>query len=216
MARLLAPYLAVLCLSGCIIGTWPVPEDAPKDPHSGSPLGDEACNNADDDADGSVDEGCPCSQAARGCVGITGGQCGLGVQWCSGEGVWQACSDIFPPYVPARTPGVRLEGLDPARMLRGAIEPLQVTVSVVPACDGIIVPSVPVTLAAQTPVMRVRAVALDDGVPPDAVAGDELYTVELPNPFGPGVPAQELSIGAEVELSGEIHSDDGVVPLEDP
>ncbi|MBI3178361.1 MAG: hypothetical protein HYZ27_01795, partial [Deltaproteobacteria bacterium] len=171
-------------MPACIIGTWPTPEDSKGEEKPASLGGVEACDGVDNDADGAVDEGCACTVAARGCIGVAGGQCGLGVQRCV-SGVWQACFEVGPPYSAIREPALAIAAVTPAGLNRGDTAPLQVVVQPVARCPGIVVPAVQVTLAAGDPVMRVKVTALDNGVGPDSEAGDGLFSAEMPNAFGP-------------------------------
>jgi hypothetical protein len=209
-----------LASGGCIIGTWPTPEDtdeAPRnDSDNGEPIGPEPCNGFDDDADGAVDEGCECDGADRGCLGVGDEGCGLGVQACD-SGIWQECgSEVGPPFTPVRQRQVVLETIAPAALVRGDADPLTVEVRAITTCPGIVVPGVVVELSATTPVMRVRKVARDDGVAPDTAAGDGVYTTTLVNAFGPGVPAQPLSLSGTAVISERDTAATVVVPLEDP
>jgi hypothetical protein len=202
---------------GCIIGTWPTPESEKTPQNNGTDaVGEEACDDLDDDADGSVDEGCDCSgDVPRGCVASIGGQCGFGLQRCA-DGVWQACGDLGPPYSAPREVGVEITSLDQPRMTRGGSEVLTVEVAATAACSGIQVPAVPATLQSELPAMRLFATLLDDGQTPDRVADDGIFTASLANPFGPGVPAQTLYLRVEAILSGEQVSDSATLPLEEP
>src|SRR3989442_1093294 len=96
--------LLCLGLPGCVIGTWPTPED--KSEAAGKPpfalQTEDVCGDGiDNDGDGSVDEGCPCRGDVRGCVAAVGDQCGFGVQRCR-AGTWTDCGEIAPPYSPTR------------------------------------------------------------------------------------------------------------------
>ncbi len=52
----------------------------------------EVCNAADDNCDGSTDEGCgDCKTAQTRNCGVDKGACGAGVQECSGTGRWSLC-----------------------------------------------------------------------------------------------------------------------------
>jgi hypothetical protein len=214
MLRLTLCLVASLAPAGCIIGTWPVPEETPDRAPPGHSLGEEACDGEDDDGDGSVDEGCACIEPARGCVGVVGTACGFGVQWCA-SGFWQECAELAGPWTPARTPEVRVLEIAPAALYRGDVLPVTLVVEPVPACEAIVVPEVEVSLVAAAPAMRVRGVARDDGTAPDAAADDGRFTVELPNPFGPGVPAQELRVVAAAELGEVDVIGAAVLPLEE-
>src|SRR5687768_7047197 len=105
----------LLCAAGCAsrrseLGdpdTGPGPTDAGigRDAPPPSPdAGGEACDGADDDADGSIDEGCPCPALgdSRACTGDgTDPACGSHQQRCMNAGefgmVWSACELIVPP-----------------------------------------------------------------------------------------------------------------------
>ncbi len=194
--------IAAFAQGGCVIGTWPTPEEkgdaASKAGRGDAPLGEEACDGVDNDGDGSIDEGCPCAGEARGCTGVDGGMCGLGVQWCV-HNQWRECSDIGPPFVQPKEPKVTLTQVLPASLTRDG-PGLTVSVAVEASCPNVAAEQVVVRLVAETPMMRVTAVAHDDGQGDDAAAGDGLFTVGLPNPFGPGVPAQQLSLSATATL----------------
>ena len=113
----LRPLLLLSCwVPGCVIGTWPTPEDTTglagaRDTEAS--LGEEACNDVDDDGDGTVDEGCACNEEARGCIGVEDGLCGFGVQYCD-EGYWRQCTNIGPPYNDARPPALTVVDASPA------------------------------------------------------------------------------------------------------
>ena len=68
------------------------------------PAEHEVCGNgADDDCDGSVDDGCACAPGARrscypGPEGTSGvGRCHAGVQACGDDGLWSSCLDAAGP-----------------------------------------------------------------------------------------------------------------------
>lgn len=210
--------LLLLCalLPHCIIGTWPTPEETGGQP-SAQPttnLSVEPCDGLDNNVDGTVDEGCACNAIARGCVAVVNGQCGFGVQWCTNN-IWQACTDAGPPLTPVRTPSITVESVSPATLVRDVTVNAEVQVRVTTRCEGMRAPQVDVLLAASQPVMRVRGVAFDGALALD-VAVDERYTSELPLPFGPGVPAQSLTVTASVVLGGSTLATQTTVPLEVP
>jgi len=203
---------------GCIIGTWPTPEETPNSlvdvsNRGKAPTGNEACNDVDDDGDGSVDEGCPCEDVARGCVGIGASGCGFGVQWCA-DGVWQECSDIGPPYSPVHTPRIDVVSVSPDPVVRGDTPAVVIVAEPTARCRGIAVPSLLVTLASSVPVMRVHGVAKDNGKDADDEAADGAYSASLPNPFGPGVEAQTLTIQVEGIIDNRQVMAASQVPLE--
>ena len=209
--------LWVAAAPGCIIGTWPTPEDQGSKTGATTPgtLATEECDGNDNDGDGAVDEGCPCDAEARGCIGVGQNMCGPGIQWCS-DGVWQGCTDIGAPNTAPRAPKVSIFSVSPAALHRGSVETVTVAIEPVTVCAGVVVDHVDVTLSAATPVMRIRATAYDDGVAPDAIRGDGIYTVSLVSPFGPGVPAQTLKVSGvavidRVERTGSVS-----LPLVDP
>jgi hypothetical protein len=215
--RTSAVLAGLLFLSGCIIGTWPTPEmrDDTSAP-SQQATAEDVCDGVDNDADGVVDEGCACQSGdERGCVGITAEQCGLGVQHCEG-GLWGGCTNIGPPYSAPQSGGVTIVDVDPAALTRGGSEVITVRATASAACPGIQVARVEASLASQTPAVRVWALALDDGVAPDALAGDGEHTASLVNAFGPGVAAQALILEVSATIQGRQVVDSVVVPLEEP
>jgi hypothetical protein len=56
----------------------------------------ETCNGADDDCDGIIDEGCPCTAGDSRTCGTDIGQCAAGAQTCSG-GDWSECNGAVWP-----------------------------------------------------------------------------------------------------------------------
>ncbi len=56
----------------------------------------EACNGLDDNCDGTVDEGCPCTDGTTQSCGSDVGECMPGVQTCAGA-VWGACTGEIVP-----------------------------------------------------------------------------------------------------------------------
>ncbi|MBI5508127.1 MAG: hypothetical protein HY903_05185 [Deltaproteobacteria bacterium] len=202
----------------CLIGTWPTPEDT--DPTSkgatpGQPLSPEACDGFDNDADGSVDEGCPCTEVARGCAGHDDAHCGLGVQWCT-AGIWQECTDLGPPFTPVRNGVVALSSVSPAALVRGQGQALTVVVTPVTRCAGTVATELELRLVAALPQMSIRARPHDDGLEGDLVAGDGAYTATLVDPFGPGVGAQSLALTATAVIDGSLVAAHAAVPLEEP
>ena len=212
--------LLLLAAPGCIIGSWPEPEgdeQAAKPGQggeAGDPLSPDGCDGRDNDADGAIDEGCPCSTDVRACIGVGAQGCGLGLQRCSG-GVWQACGELGPPFTPARTARLDITAVQPQGLVVNGGERLRVEIEAVTRCAGIQVPALRVSLAASEPVMRVSGLALDGGGPPDAQAGDALFACELVSPFGPGVGAQELTLTASGVIEGRQVTDARAVHLEE-
>jgi hypothetical protein len=198
--------LALALLQGaCIIGTWPTPEGKKDDDGKtldspgGTSISVERCDGHDNDADGAVDEGCPCVRGEqRGCVGVLAGECCLGVQSCV-AGTWRECDDLGPPFVAATTSSVTLESFAPAALTRGQDQTLAVVAVPQARCPGMTVSRVLVELEATAPVMRIKCFARDDGGYPDTAANDHEFAAILTNPFG----------GIDV-------TDDGVVFLEEP
>jgi hypothetical protein len=220
MVRIFTVGWTLLVLStgtGCIIGTWPTPEEreprAALDTHG--TLVTEECDGKDNDADGTVDEGCSCNEQARGCIGTSDGICGPGIQWCL-DGIWQGCSEIGEPSTLPRARQVRVVSVTPQALVRGGTETVTVTIEPTTVCAGVVVEMVEVNLSATTPVMRIRGVANDDGVAPDATRGDGVYTASFVNPFGPGVPAQTLKVGATAVIGGVDTVGNASLPLEEP
>jgi len=166
------------------IGTWPTPEmDA---------LGEEACDGYDNDGDGSVDEGCACTDP-RACVGVSQGRCNAGEQPCVAN-VLQPCDGAGADLGAAQTAAVVIAGVVPAGLTPQDTSKATVTATVVTPCAEIVVPRLLVLLTASEPVMRVWAAAQDFGEAPDATAADGTYSAALENPFGPGVPTQTLTL----------------------
>ncbi|MBT4165679.1 hypothetical protein HOE04_01425 [archaeon] len=60
---------------------------------------DEVCNNADDDCDGSTDEGCACSLGDTQPCGSDVGECVAGSQVCDINGIWGDCVGGQGPVV---------------------------------------------------------------------------------------------------------------------
>ena len=214
----LAPLLALFALSGCIIGTWPTPEAREESANSPTrqATAEDNCDGTDNDSDGVIDEGCSCDSGdLRGCVGIAGGRCGLGVQQCR-RGLWGGCESVGPPYSATLDPDVTILNVDPPALVRGGTEAVRVTAHANAACAGIQVARVEASLTAAEPAVRVVAVALDNGVPPDAEAGDGEHTAVLPNAFGPGVPAQTLTLRAAATVGDREVGDQITVELQEP
>lgn len=58
----------------------------------------EACNGADDDCDGALDEGCACIDGSMQTCGSSVGACELGTQMCIG-GMWDLCAGGTGPMI---------------------------------------------------------------------------------------------------------------------
>lgn len=202
---------------GCIIGTWPTPEERPDPPGLGrEPVGPESCGDeVDNDGDGSVDEGCSCGTAvARGCVGVHEGACAFGVQYCV-DNVWRECDDFSPGYAPAQAPQLQVVSVSPELLERDTTPAAVVVVEATAPCPGFRL-EVGVSLRSSQPVMRVFAPAQDDGSGEDAQAGDGRYTSVVTLPFGPGVEAQTLTVEAETYVHSNKLTATGSVELVTP
>ncbi|MCK5690514.1 hypothetical protein KAI87_14640 [Myxococcota bacterium] len=208
------PHLIMVLLAlfvvapGCILGTWPEPEEkAPVDP-SPEPvaMGSEICNDLDDDADGVVDEGCPCSSDApssgRECIGIDDGACATGTQYCT-ENIWQLCSELGEPTTPLREAEVFDIQTHPTTLTRNTSDEVIVTAQIQTRCEGIVARQVKVTLSSTQPAMSLIQKAHDDGVANDNIAEDSVFTASLVNPFGPGVTEQTLEVRVDAVIDGE-------------
>lgn len=221
--------LSFVCgLPACVIGTWPQPEaqrnaanvDIEPGP-SGAADGaaaTEGCDDLDNDADGSIDEGCACSQLARGCVGISDGMCGFGVQRCH-RGRWTECQELGPPRIAAKTPKLEWVAVVPSSLVRDETPAVVAMVRPVPPCAAIRVPHVQAVIESTPslgPAMQVKGRDNDKGQGADAVADDGEYTITLPNAFGPGIPAQTLQLRVFAIIDGVLHSSGQAVPLEVP
>ncbi|MEM6533314.1 MAG: choice-of-anchor X domain-containing protein [Myxococcota bacterium] len=225
MLRLLFITLIALFSSGCVIGTWPQPEsdddgvqlrNPNDDDGRGSVTAGEACDEVDDDGDGVIDEGCVCDEPAsfeRGCVGRIDEQCATGVQRCT-DGVLTECEDLVATGVAAVMASIDL-ATDAISLTPDGAETLAVRATPRPACDGVLVPEVRVTLRVAAPAVEIRAMARDDGAAPDAVASDGVYSTNLPNPLGPSVAAQSLELEAVVILDQVEVTDSEPVILEE-
>ncbi|OGR14796.1 MAG: hypothetical protein A2341_15660 [Deltaproteobacteria bacterium RIFOXYB12_FULL_58_9] len=211
--------LAVLLLPGCIIGTWPTPEGGgASDRPSQHKIAEELCDAVDNDADGAVDEGCADCRVAdvRGCIGLSvDGWCGVGVQDCR-QGYWGECNDIGPPWSAKAEPVLTIAKVEPLVITRGGTEEVVVMAEATAVCPGVQVWRVEASIAATTPMMRIREMGHDDGVAPDVTARDGKFVVELVNPFGVGAPAQTLTVRAATVINGVDVDETTTIELEEP
>ncbi|MEM6731097.1 MAG: choice-of-anchor X domain-containing protein [Myxococcota bacterium] len=183
--------------AGCIIGTWPQPEGDDSGPVFAGGRGDdnnngnaagagEACDGLDDEGDGTIDEGCPCStEAPRQCTVKDGASCLAGEQTCDGA-EWSDCGSLVETGIPSITEAVMVEVTVSSLRANGA-ETFTVTATPVPACDGIAPSEVRIEVRSLNPSLTLSVSARDDGTGGDATAGDGRYSASLTNPFGPGV-----------------------------
>lgn len=57
---------------------------------------EDRCDNLDNDCDGSVDEGCPCTPSETAPCSTDEGECVAGIQTCDAQGQWGPCSGVLP------------------------------------------------------------------------------------------------------------------------
>jgi hypothetical protein len=89
------------------------PQDPSRRPGTGDEPGAQCSNGADDDCDGQVDDGCPCTAGATqpchplglGFPGLDTGNCRAGIQDCQPDGGWGTCSGAVSP-APERCNGL--------------------------------------------------------------------------------------------------------------
>lgn len=195
---------ALLGASGCGIGTWPQPEGEGNQSAGGVTDEFEECQGLDDDADGLVDEGCPCSGAeTRSCVAAVAGECRRGLQRCVSNTFSDQCTDLGARDGSANAVDLPEPLITPSIVARQAGTVTRIEVTPVPACGGMRVSSVIVTVAASDPTMSFKLQARDDGAAPDLTAGDGVFVAELPALFGDSVPAQSLNVVVEALLGGK-------------
>ncbi len=225
----LKSFLEIGCLAlllaagsgGCrdlIIGSWPQPEgrespQANSETAETTPVVDDPCDGVDNDADGVTDEGCECSTAEpRGCTVFDSGVCQAGFQYCV-QGFWGGC-DESSESSDAQVGELSFESVTPANWNAASEENLVIVTRLDAPCDGIVPVEVGLQLRVDTPAMSVWYSLRDGGTSGDVAAFDGLYSIEIVNPFGPGVTEQRIYLEAATRIDGRVYSATSVISPE--